>query len=208
MPRRSVKGGGVCSERDETGTPGPRTRIMRVRLQPPRHSAKTALLSRAGTPREPQRSNGASSSDSPTDSAWRRSVVQALTVRPWTKRKTRPASESASSSQHPAHERHSRNPRCRNSTRRRHTPARFPSQIPAGDPQQRIEPIDRPHQLCGHLDDPVSATYVRKLVAKHRMNAFDRPRRRAFRHQHSRTSPSPREENGEAVVLQKTWRIA
>ena len=110
----------------ERARPGPRTRIMRVRLQPPHRLAKTALLSRAGTPREPQRSKGASSSDSPTDSAWRRSVVQASTVRPWTTRRTMRASKSASSSQHPAHERHSRNPRCRNSTLHRHTPARFP----------------------------------------------------------------------------------
>src|SRR5262245_63582490 len=81
----------------------------------------------------------------------------------------------------------------------------FPSEISARDPQQRIEPIDGAYQLCGHLNDPVAATYVRKLVAKYRMDAFDRPRWRVFRYQHSRASPSPRKENEQTFVMQKPW---
>ena len=52
----------------------------------------------------------------------------------------------------------------------------FEPQPPAGDPEQRIEPVERAQQLRGELHDPVAAADVRELVRQHDARALVRPR--------------------------------
>ena len=48
----------------------------------------------------------------------------------------------------------------------------FEPEAPAGEPEQRIEPVDRAQQLGRELHDPVAATDVRELVRQHDSRAL------------------------------------
>ena len=48
----------------------------------------------------------------------------------------------------------------------------FEPEAPAGEPEQRIEPVDRAQQLGRELHDPVAATDVRELVRQHNSRAL------------------------------------
>ena len=55
----------------------------------------------------------------------------------------------------------------------------FAAQARAGDPEQRVEPVDGAQHFGGQLNQPVAANQVRHLVREHELNAIRRPRRAA-----------------------------
>ena len=80
----------------------------------------------------------------------------------------------------------------------------FVSKSAAGDPEERVEPIDRPEHACRERDDPVATKDVRQLVVKHRMHAILGPGLGAFRQENRRPHDPPRCQQRWMPTSQKT----
>ena len=70
----------------------------------------------------------------------------------------------------------------------------FAAQPRAGDPEQRVEPVDRARHFGEQLDQPVAADEVRHLVREHQPHAIRRPRSAIGRQQNHRRDRAPRHE--------------
>ena len=68
----------------------------------------------------------------------------------------------------------------------------FVSKSAARDPEERVEPIDRPEHACRERDDPVATKDVRQLVVKHCVHAIFGPGLGAFRQENCRPHEPPR----------------
>ena len=65
------------------------------------------------------------------------------------------------------------------------------AQARAGDPDERVEPVDGAQQLAGHLRGPVAAADVRELVAQHDARALAGPAARGRREDDFRAPAAP-----------------
>ena len=82
----------------------------------------------------------------------------------------------------------------------------FEAQTCARDPQERVEPVDRSHQLRRDLDDPISPPDVGELMTKDDAGAISGPVARRARQDHLRPDQTPGDQQRRMVAFQQQHR--